>query len=119
MSTSPTRRLYVQKVLGLYRCAPGTKGALGRSDRALAGTLYDRGVSINVVVGAIILAVARRTFRSATAAPLDPIASLHYFRPVIEELLVEPTVPGYLDYLKHKLHAVAPDFATAIDHQLP
>jgi hypothetical protein len=117
---SPTsRRLYVQQVLDLYRLAPGTRRQLRRSDRQLAGTLHDRGIPLETVHAAIILAVARRTFRSASAPPLEPIATLHYFRPVIDELVAVPPEPDYLSYIRYKLATVAPDFIAARDHQLP
>jgi hypothetical protein len=112
------RRLYVQRVLDLYRLAPGVTGHTRRSDRQLAGQLHDRGVALEIVHAALILAVARRTFRSASAPPLTPIATLHYIRPVIDELLAAPPEPGYLSYIRHKLAAVAPAFVAAGGHQL-
>ena len=90
-----------------------------RSDRQLAGALHDRGVSLQTVHAALILAVARRTFRSPDASPLAPIATLHYFRPVIDELLAQPPDDGYVSYIRYKLAAVAPNFVTASDHRLP
>ena len=116
---SISRRLYVQQVLDLYRLAPGTSGQLRRCDRQLAGALHDRGISLETVTAAIILAVARRTFRSGSAPPLAPIATLHYIRPVIDELIAEPPEPGYLSYLRHKLATVAPELVAAAGHQLP
>jgi hypothetical protein len=117
MST-PGRRLYVQRVLDLYRRAPGTTGRLLRSDRRLAAELHDRGVPLGIVCAALILAVARRTFRSGNAPPLAPIASLHNIRPVIDELRAQPPDPGYIDYIRYKLAAVAPGFVTPADPQL-
>ena len=119
MPSPISRRLYAQRALHLYRLAPGTTGHLRRSDRRLAGEFYDRGVALEIVCAAIILAVARRTFRAQSAPPLAPIASLHYFRPVIDELIAEPPEPGYVSYVRYKLATVAPEFATAGDHQLP
>jgi len=117
---SPTsRRLYVQRVLDLYRLAPGASGQLRRSDRQLAGALHDRGVSLEVVRAALLVAVARRTLRSPSAPPLAPIATLHYFRPVIDELIAQPPEPGYLSYLRSKLASLAPDLVAAGGHQLP
>ncbi len=117
---SPTsRRLYVQPVLDLHRLAPGTSGQLRRSDRQLAGTLHDRGVSIEIVYAALLLTVARRTFRPESAPPLAPIATLHYIRPVIDELITQPPEPGYLSYVRYKLATLAPDFVAAGHHQLP
>jgi len=119
MPSPISRRLYVQRALDLYRLAPGTTGYLRRSDRRLAGELYDRGVSLEMVYAAMILAVARRTFRSESAPPLAPIATLHYIRPLIDELIAEPPQPGYLSYIRYKLETVAPDFVAASDHQIP
>lgn len=116
---SLSRRLYVQQVLNLYRHVPGTTGLLRRSDRRLAGELHDRGVTLDIVHAALLLAVTRRTFRSATAPPLPPIATLHYIQPLIDELLAAPPEPGYLGYIRHKLATVAPDLVAAVDHQLP
>jgi hypothetical protein len=118
-ASSAGRRLYVEHVLELYRRAPGRSGVIRRCDRHLAGELHDRGVPLSIVRAALILAIARRTFRSATAPPLAPIATLHYVTPVIDELLVNPPEPGYLDYLRAKLSTVAPAFVTTAGHQLP
>jgi hypothetical protein len=119
MPSPISRRLYVQRTLDLYRLAPGTTGYLRRCDRRLAGELYDRGISLELIHEALLLAVARRTFRSEHAPPLPPIATLHYIRPVIDELTAEPPEPGYLTYIRHKLATVAPDLVAAGDHQLP
>lgn len=119
MTALLSRRLYVQSVLDLYRLAPGTTGHLRRSDRQLASQLHDRGIAVEIVHAAILVAVARRTFRSSSAPPLAPIATLHYIRPVIDELIAEPPDPGYLSYVRYRLAAVAPAFAAAAAHQLP
>ena len=114
-----SRRIYVQQVLDLYRRVPGTRRHLHRSDRRLAGELHDRGVSLEIVHAALLLAVTRRTFRSPTAPPLAPIATLHYIQPLIDELIAEPPEPGYLGYIRNKLATVAPDFVAAVHHHLP
>ncbi len=41
--------------------------------------------------------------RPANALPLGPIRSLHYFLPVIEELLVHPLPQAYVAYLRSKV----------------
>lgn len=119
MPSQTSRQLYVQRVLDLYRLAPGTTRYPRHSDRRLAGELHDRGVSLEIVYAAMILAVARRTFRSESAPPLAPIATLHYIRPVIDELVAEPPEPGYFSYIRCKLAMIAPEFVAAGDHQLP
>jgi len=118
MSPTLDRVLFVQRVLGLYRLMPGTAGHIRRSDRQLACLLYHRGVPFPIVSAALLLATARRTFRSGQ--PLPPIASLHYLRPVIDELLDQPPDHSYLAYLSRKLAVIAPDFVAAVAaHQLP
>jgi hypothetical protein len=50
------------------------------------------------------LAVARRTLlRQPQATPLQPIRSLAYFLPVIDEILSQPVDPDYLLYLRKRL----------------
>jgi hypothetical protein len=111
------RLLYVQRVLAIYRLMPGTTGRIRRADRQLAGSLHDRGISIDIVSTALLLAAARRTFRSGESLP--PISSLHYFRPLIDEVVAQPTPPDYVIYLYHKLAPFAPNFAAAATaHQL-
>ena len=119
MSPPLARRIYVQQIIDLYRRAPGATGHVRKSDRRLAAELHDHGIPIDVVRSAIFLAVARRSFRSAGAPSLAPIASLHYFRSVIDELITNPPDPGYLGYVRHMLATVAPHFVAADEHRLP
>jgi hypothetical protein len=95
---------YVTHVLEQYVKLPGTLRRILRQDRRAALALYRRGVHLDVVENAFVLALARRTFRS-DADQLEPIRCLHYFVPVVDELIHEPPLPEYLDYLKSKLIA--------------
>ena len=52
---------------------------------------------------AFLLASLRRAARRPDAMPLGPIRSLHYFLPVIEELLAQPVPESYLAYLRSKV----------------
>ena len=100
MRTAQSR--YVAHVLGQYVKLPGTLRRVLRQDRRTALALYRRGVDLDVVHNAFVLAVARRTFRSYTT-PLEPIRCLQYFVPVVDELLEQPPLPEYLDYLNNRL----------------
>ena len=93
---------YVARVLDQYAKLPGTLHRILRQDRNTALALYRRGVVLDVVEHAFVLAVDRRTFRSDADA-LEPIRCLQYFVPVVDELIEEPPLPGYLDYLKNRL----------------
>jgi hypothetical protein len=97
------RQLFVKTVLDHYRRTPGILGHARPEDRRLAGILYDRGVSLEQVDTALLLAVVRRSFRPKDAAPLNPVRSLHYILPLLDEIRLNPPDPGYLRYLQSKL----------------
>jgi hypothetical protein len=96
------RTRYACRVLERYRMLPGTLRRTLRQDRNLALRLYDRGVPLQKIEDAFVLALARRTFRS-NPEPIEPIRSLHYFLPLIQELELEPPLPEYLAYLRDRL----------------
>lgn len=117
---NPThRRRYADCVLKLYRCTPGASGFARRADRGLAAALFDRQVPLETVHAALLLAVARRARRPSNAPPLAAIASLHYFLPIIEELIATPPDPAYLQYIRQSLVHLAPALVAASDHQFP
>lgn len=118
MPLSPRLR-YAHRVLDLYRWTPGTAGFARRTDRCLAAALYDRGIPLETVHTALLLAAGRRARRPSDAPPLAPIATLHYFLPVIDELIATPLEYGYLLYLRHTLSTLAPTLVAAFDHQIP
>ena len=72
---------YIRRVLEAYRKTPGTMGTVRRPDRVLAAQLHQRGVSVNVIENAFVLAATRRLVRPEDAPPLGTIRSLAYFLP--------------------------------------
>jgi len=95
-----SKKDYIRKVLDAYRRTPGTTGAVRRNDRLLAAVLYDRGVPVTAVENALLLAASRRIFRSPDAGPLQPIRSLYYLLPVIDEVLQLHISQDYFRYLR-------------------
>jgi len=91
---------YIRTVLDAYRRTPGTTGVVRRHDRLLAAALYDRGVSVTAIENALTLAASRRIFRSPDAVPLQPIRSLYYLLPVIDEVLQLHISQDYFRYLQ-------------------
>jgi hypothetical protein len=96
---------FVRAVLDYYLWLPGTATVVSRHDRACARALFRRGVPLEVVRSAMAVAVARRTFRQGH--PLPRVRALHFFLPVIDELLEVPCQPGYARYLEQKLGPLA------------
>jgi len=97
------RDVYIQSVLSAYRETPGTTSTIRRADRLLAAQLYARGVPLQAVENAMVLAAARRLIRPAGAPPLGTVRSLAYFTPVIEEVLELRVSPDYFRYLRSKI----------------
>ena|ERR1700688_1710229 len=98
---------YVAAVVMLYIELPETPLSANLQDHRQARRLHDRGVPLQLVESALLLASLRRLVRPADLPPLPPIRSLAYFQPVIDELLVHPMPDTYLEYLRLKLNRIA------------
>ena len=114
MAEACCRTAYVAAVLAAYHRTPGTLGKVRPADRRLAAELHDRGVPLSIIEAALSLAAARRASRADGTPPLGAIRSLHYFSPVITELLEHPPDPAYLAYLERVLGARHEPSQTAI-----
>jgi hypothetical protein len=100
------RALAAEKLLALYLSLPQTPSRLSRQDRKLARQLIERKTPPEMIEAAILLAIARRSFRDPSLPPLGPIRSFHYFLPVIDEVLSTGVSSDYVHYLKQKLAPV-------------
>jgi hypothetical protein len=98
-----TKKDYVRRILEAYRRTPGTTGVVRRNDRLLAAVLYDRGVSVLIVENALVLAASRRIFRAPDGTVLQPIRSLHYLIPVIDEVRQLHVSQDYFRYLRFRV----------------
>jgi len=99
---------YVRAVLDLYQSLPQTPGRSNSTDRLTADELYRRGVSLSIVETAMMLACSRRACRDPGAPPLNPIRSLRYFLPVIEEIAALPSLShDYIHYCRSKINALS------------
>ena len=109
------RETYRQAVISLYLRLPHTPRRLSRFDLRLLDQLWQRQIPLTVIESAFLLASLRRATRRPDAIPLGPIRSLHYFLPVIEELLANPTPDSYLAHLRSKVALCPGDAKTAAD----
>lgn len=104
-----TEQRYVADLLRSYTLLPHTPARPSKNDRRLATQLFNRHVPIDAIRTAFVLAISRRTFRHPNAPPLEPIRSLAYFLPVVNEVLKAQLDPVYIDLLKQRLESGFPD----------
>jgi len=97
------RKAYVRELLQAYVATPGVLGRVRRADRVLAARLYDQQVPLYAIKNALLVAAARRLRNNAFATPLPPIRSVHYFLPVLRELLERPPGPRDLARIRELL----------------
>ena len=99
----PDLETYRQTLIDLYLRLPDTPRRLHRFDLLLVRQLWQRQIPLTIIETALLLASSRRAARRPDAMPLGPIRSLHYFLPVIEELLAQAVPESYLAYLRSKV----------------
>ena len=108
---------YMAAAILLYIELPETPLSASIQDHCQVRRLHTRGVPLRLVESALLLASLRRLVRPADLPPLQPIRSLAYFQPVIEELLLHPMPDNYLEYLHLKLRRIAQTSPVTADVQ--
>ncbi len=98
--------LYVAAVLTVYVDLPDTPLRASVADQRQARIWFDRGVPLEALETAFLLACLRPTVRPTDVPSLPRIRSLAYFPPVIEELQEHPAPGGYLQHLRLKLRGI-------------
>ncbi len=96
-------------VLQGYLALPDTPHRSSRYDRSLAESWFQRQIPFSLIQAAFAVALLRRHLRTNTNPPLPPIRSLHYFVPVLEEILQQD--PRYLDYCRRKAFQLFPQIS--------
>jgi len=93
---------YVRIVLDSFVSLPRAALRPRRDDRFLAEKLYRQNIPLPVLEYAFLLGCARRELQEHDE-PLQPIRSLRYFLPVLEEVRYHPVDANYVRYLRGKL----------------
>ena len=92
----------VERVIGVYLEAVGRDRPTSK-DRATAAAWLSEGLSVELLVGAVRLATARREAGEVSGA----VRSLRYYQPVVRELAESDADDGYLAYVAAKKSEVA------------
>jgi hypothetical protein len=98
----PFQQEYVRMLLRTYVELPETPQRCHSLDRRIAQELFRRQIPMDVVEAAFVLGSSRRLARDSERA-LPPIRCLAYFLPVVEEVLAQPPLPDYIQYLRLRL----------------
>jgi hypothetical protein len=98
---------YVHSVRALFLGLGCTSGRFGPPEESQARNLEKRGVSLQELEDAMIVGACRKYVSWLSNGPSDPIASLHYFESLIEEIRERPFPPGYRDYLRMEVRKLA------------
>ncbi len=104
-SDALTEKDYVGTILDIYLSIPNTPERPRRDDRFMATGLYRKGVPLHEFECALLLGCIRRELQEHEE-PLQPIRSLRYFSPVLEEVQSQYLDPPYVLYLRKKLSDV-------------
>jgi hypothetical protein len=91
---------YVDAVRNLFLGLGCTSGRFGPAEAGQARELEKHGISLNELEDAMIVGACRKYVSWLSNGPSDPIASLHYFESLIEEIRERPFPPGYRDHLR-------------------
>jgi hypothetical protein len=97
---------YVDAVLSAYMTMPETPLKPTPGDRTTATRLLAMGVPLHTVHTALVLGSLRRLGRPSDYPRLQPVRSLAYFLPVIDELLETPVSDDYETYLRVRLKQI-------------
>lgn len=81
---------FIAAVLILYTDLPDTPLRPTATDQATAHRLFADGVSLPLIESALLLGLLRRLHRDPSLPALSAARSLAYFRPIIEELRLQP-----------------------------
>lgn len=98
---------YVDSIRDSFLKLGCTVGRFSPADERGARELEKRGVALTVVHDAILLGACRKYISWLNNGPSDPIATLRYFEPLIEEVQERPFPDGYRDHLRFEVKKLA------------
>jgi hypothetical protein len=98
---------YVDSVRRLFRALSCTTGRFGPSEERLAGDFERKGITLQVLEDAMMVGACRKYVSWLNNGPSAPIASLHYFETIIEEIQERPFPLGYREFMRLQVQKLA------------
>jgi hypothetical protein len=100
---------FCSAILEGYLALPDTPNRSSRYDRSLAEAWFHRQIPLPNIQAAFALALLRRHWRANTTPPLQPIRSLHYFVPILDEVSQQDS--RYVDYCRFRAQRLFPNIS--------
>ena len=98
---------YIDSVRKLFVALSCTSGRFGPAEERLAEDFEQKGIPLSVIEDAMMVGACRKYVSWLNNGPSAPIASLHYFDAIIEEVLERPFPPGYREYMQMQVERLA------------
>lgn len=102
-SADSSEDIYVAEVRRLLQARACVQSSFSVAEEILARQWQNRGVSLERIEQAILLGCVRKYVSWRNHSSTVPIASLHYFDPLLEELDQQEIPPDYWEYLHTRL----------------
>jgi hypothetical protein len=106
-SESSDLQEYVESIRECYEKLGCTSGKLNFAGIEIARQFHRRSVPLDVVHGAMLLGACRKYASWLNGGPSEPIRSMAYFEPLVDEVQSNPPPDGYSVYLRGKLRRLA------------
>jgi len=86
---------YCQAIEKYYSCRPCVRFSLSPADRVLIRKWFLRSIDLSDVEQAVLLGCGRKYVSWLNSQKSEPIGSLYYFEPILQEVLNLQLSPGY------------------------
>jgi len=94
---------FVEEVRSRLLKYPIVRSSFGAADEKLARELFCKGVSLAQLDRALLLGLSRKYVSSLNSVGTNPIYSLSYFLPLLDEVAQTETSERYWEYLRTRL----------------
>jgi hypothetical protein len=98
-------RTFIKAVVTMFTNLPDTPVTARPTDRKLAETWHYKQITLRTIESAFLLGQLRRLGRPSDYPKLQPIRSMYYFVPLLEEVLQQPLAPDFVEYARTKILA--------------
>ncbi len=114
-ATPDEEESYVGSVRKRFMTLGCTTGRFSPSDEQVARGLEQKGIPLAVIEDAMLVGACRKYVSWLNSGPSAPIASLHYFEPIIEEVMERPFPNGYRNYMRQQVDKLAGLYAERVE----